>query len=178
MIMLLDESWRPIEGYDGKYEVSCYGEVRGFRKSIRSGHVLWEQYTVPEQLNMKNKTCSVVLHKDGEGKNEFVHRLVAKAFIPNPLSKPEVNHKDGNRFNNESSNLEWVTRGENMNHAFDNDLIDAHKVILIDKQDGKKHYFRSKRAASEFLGKNNKYISDKIKNKKTEANGYYILTPK
>ncbi|WP_194287260.1 NUMOD4 motif-containing HNH endonuclease [Gracilibacillus oryzae] len=176
--MLLDESWRPIEGYNGKYEVSCYGEVRGYKESIHAGHVLWEQFTVPEQINIKNKSASVKLHKDGIEKSVYVHRLVAQAFIPNPLAKAEVNHKDGNRLNNESINLEWVTRKENMDHAFDNDLIDAHKVILVDKQDGKKYYFRSKREASGFLGKYNNYISDKIKNKKTEIDGYFILTPK
>jgi len=55
---------------------------------------------------------------DGRLRPEYMHRLVALAFIPNPENKPQVNHKDGNRSNNHVSNLEWVTRSENMTHVY------------------------------------------------------------
>lgn len=52
------------------------------------------------------------------GKHKRVHRIVAETFIPNPDNLPEVNHKDRNIYNNDVSNLEWVTRKENMNHMY------------------------------------------------------------
>ena len=60
----------------------------------------------------------VLLSSGGSTKQLFIHRLVADAFVPNPDNKPEVNHIDGNKENNNANNLEWVTRSENENHAY------------------------------------------------------------
>ena len=54
--------------------------------------------------------------------DEYVHRIVAKCFIPNPKGRLEVNHKDGVKTNNNASNLEWCTRSENNRHAFQTGL--------------------------------------------------------
>ncbi len=60
----------------------------------------------------------VCLWKNNMSKKYLVHRLVAQKFIPNPFNKPEVNHIDGNKSNNDVSNLEWVTTKENAIHAY------------------------------------------------------------
>lgn len=70
----------------------------------------------------RHQTCRagykrVALASNGKRKNHSIHRLVAIAFIPNPLNKPEVNHIDGIKANNHVSNLEWATRSENILHA-------------------------------------------------------------
>lgn len=89
-----------------------------------------------------NKVLKQTLHKNGyltvatkiggsQGKSYCfrVHRLVAEAFISNPNNKEEVNHIDGNKTNNTLSNLEWVTRSENIQHAWDSGLIKPVSIL-------------------------------------------------
>ena len=66
----------------------------------------------------------VTLAVNGKNEHRAIHRLVAEAYIPNPHNKPIVNHIDGNKTNNEVSNLQWTTTAENTQHAYDNGLID------------------------------------------------------
>jgi hypothetical protein len=106
------EEWRDIPGYEGLYQVSNFGRVKSLRKSC----VLKEQ-------NLPNGYPYAALKVDGVQRNRLIHRLVAAAFIQNPENKQEVNHKDGNKRNNHVENLEWVTRFENIKHAFDTELI-------------------------------------------------------
>lgn len=66
---------------------------------------------------------------EGKHKKFLGHRLVALVFIPNPCDKLEVNHKDGDKLNNHISNLEWCTHSENVQHAYDNNLINISGVL-------------------------------------------------
>lgn len=99
------EKYKPIPGYDGKYIVSSWGYV----------YSAGCQYSMMEQVTEK-VYFRVALYKNGKRKWHKVHRLVAKAFIPNPENKPQVNHIDGNKINNSVTNLEWVTDEENKAH--------------------------------------------------------------
>lgn len=107
---LAGEEWRDIEGYGGKYQISNYGRLK--RVSIGNKHV---KIMTPCLSN-----CGYMLHRINKGNQRFyykTHRLVAKVFIPNPNNKPQVNHIDGIKWNACVTNLEWVTREENMQHA-------------------------------------------------------------
>lgn len=108
------EEWRDVVGYEDHFQVSNKGRI--FSK--RTNKIL--------ALGVNKKGYSVLSTRIG-GRNGIckcfrVHILVAKAFIPNPLNKPVVNHKDGNKLNNEDWNLEWSTYSENTNHAYKNGL--------------------------------------------------------
>lgn len=82
------------------------------------------------KTSRNGKYLAVSRMVDGKQKHFYVHRLIATAFIPNPLDKPQINHKDGNPSNNAIENLEWVTASENVQHAHDSGLIDFYKNAL------------------------------------------------
>lgn len=97
-----------------------------------------------------------IVSDDGGRADRLVHRLVAKAFIPNPEGKPQVNHIDGNASNNKVENLEWVTSKENMKHAADNYLfkgtqraVKVYKLMTVEVEIGE---FGSLQQAANELG--------------------------
>jgi hypothetical protein len=96
---------RVLDLFSG-YTIREDGEIRS-----RFGRVI-------KQQSCKAGYLRVELWSDGVGKKYLVHRLLAKAFVPNPLGKPQVNHIDGNKANNALVNLEWVTQSENQFHAY------------------------------------------------------------
>lgn len=101
------EIWKDTYIYGEQYQVSNTGVVR----NKITGHILKPQLDNKGYLRVR-----MSLHdKKATAK---VHRLVAVAFIPNPEDKPQVNHIDGDKRNNNVSNLEWATNGENQIHAY------------------------------------------------------------
>lgn len=98
------ESWRPILGYEGLYEVSNLGRVRRVK------------IITPTRKKHGYMQISLV-DRNGVRKSFRLHRIVATAFVPNPEGKPQVNHRDENPENNRASNLEWATAEENTNYG-------------------------------------------------------------
>jgi len=100
---------KPIDGYED-YTISTNGDVTSYKRS-KVGKVM---------TNSNNgKYLYVPLTNDEGKKNQTIHRLIAKAFIPNPDNKPCVNHIDADKTNNSVTNLEWCTSSENNQHAQD-----------------------------------------------------------
>src|SRR5699024_6607739 len=125
------EKWKDITGYEGLYQVSSLGRVKrleGTRKVIRGE----EEYTqklkgrivTPQvKCNNKNTYLSVKLYKNNKYKKMYIHRLVAQAFLSNPHNKSTVNHKNGLKFDNHISNLEFMTSSEQTQHAYKTGLL-------------------------------------------------------
>ena len=105
------ELWKDIKGYEGLYKVSNLGEIKAINKFYRHTEKILKQAT------RKDGYKQIGLFKNGKGKNFYVHRLVAQAFIPNPNNLPQVNHKDENKTNNCIDNLEWCTIKYNNNYG-------------------------------------------------------------
>lgn len=112
---MTEEIWRPIDGYEGLYEVSNTGLIRSLDRFVGNRNRIKGKI-----LSIKiEKTgyCSVALFKYGKMKRYLVHRLVAKTFIPNTEGLPQVNHRDENKRNNRVDNLEWCDSKYNINYG-------------------------------------------------------------
>lgn len=108
-------------GYDGVYSVTDDGRVYSHARTDARGNVRNGKWLKPIPSNagyLRIHTCI-----NGKRKKVMIHRLVAAAFVPKPSGKTEVNHKDGNKFNNAADNLEWVTPSENFIHALQLGLV-------------------------------------------------------
>ena len=97
---------KDIPGYEGLYTIDAHGRV----------------YSIRRKMYMKGTPLpyghlAVALSKGGRSKLHYIHRLVANAFIPNPLNLPIVHHVDENPQNNDVSNLKWCTQKENVAHT-------------------------------------------------------------
>lgn len=165
--------WREIK-QNTNYIVSDDGRVRriGSNKDhsvmIRNGYEVIDLY------------C-------GSVRRRFrVHRLVADAFIPNPYNKPEVNHIDGNKRNNRVDNLEWVTRQENIRHAWDNGLSKPNYSMLGKKNpNGGRHgkpfrivetgeIFNTLQECEKAINGNNRHINDCLRGRQHTHRGYHF----
>ena len=123
-----EEIFVSIKGYEGSYEISNYGKVRSLTKSwIGNNNLVVRKGKILKPSIDRFGYYKINLWGHCKVKRFLVSRLVALAFIPNPLNLPQVNHKDGKKLNNYEGNLEWVTGSENIQHAFDNGLINVSK---------------------------------------------------
>ena len=127
-----EEIWRDIEGYEGLYQVSNIGRVRSLNYN-KTGEV-----KIMKTCKNKHGYLMARLSKNGKTKSCTVHRLVAKAFIPNPENKPHIDHMNTNKTDNRVCNLRWVTQKENMNNP-----------LTREKLDGEKHYMFGKHRTEE-----------------------------
>lgn len=173
------EQWACVPGTGGKIYVSNEGRVKSFLREMENGRILAQS---PDRKGYMRVRVTI----GGIKQTHKVHRLVASAFVKR-LSEQQtfVNHMDGNKKNNRSDNLEWVTALENAHHAistglWENNFMAAKKenerrqrpIVATCATTGKQKYFKSVSDAERFF--NSRHISDVLNGKREKAAGHYF----
>jgi len=158
----MSEQWKDIPEYEGRYQVSDLGQVRG------TGGCLAQQ--------PQNSGYLVVhLYLRGSRRVRLVHALVAEAFVAGKFEGAQVNHKNYVKRDNCAENLEWVTRSQNVRHAYENGHKGPRRCAVrgVSIEDGSVLYFRSQLAAEKALaGRASSAIHHCLIGKKKSAYGY------
>ena len=122
----MEEVWRPINGYEGCYEVSNIGRIKSLNRYVNPRSLRLVRCRIMVPWITKGYFC-VSLCRYGVIKKRYVHRLMASAFLLNPNNYPCINHKNGVKTDNIIENIEWFTYSYNNQHALDYGLRDRKK---------------------------------------------------
>lgn len=156
----MEEIWKDIEGYEGFYQVSNFGRV----KRVETNRILKGRKDSKGYLMANLSKNSIV-------SNKTIHRLVAQAFIPNPENKPDINHIDEDKTNNNVNNLEWSTRKENCNHGTRNERISI-PIIATNLKTGESREFYGTNECARRLGLYQQNITSVLKGRRKHTGGY------
>lgn len=157
------EKYCVINGFDN-YAISNYGNI----KNVKNNKVLTPRIS-------ENGYKEYVFCQNGIRKNFKIHRLVALYFIDNPDKKPYVNHIDGDKLNNNVSNLEWCTAKENDEHARKTGLKDGNKpIVATNVITNESIVFNSVSEASGILGINKGTIHKVLQKKRNKTHNYFF----
>lgn len=150
------EMWKDIDGFEGLYQISNYGRVKGLVRN-----------KILKPSDNGNGYLYVMLSKNNKPYMRKVARLVAQHFLTNPKNLKEVNHIDQNKHNNIVSNLEWISRKDNVRYSM------AKKVIQYDLYGNKLKIWNSINEASKALNISSTHISEVCRNLRKTANKFY-----
>jgi len=115
----MTEEWKDIFGYEGLYQISNFGNVKSLKREYTCGkgrNVIKKETIISQQIN--NHGYRYCFLFNGKKSIKYIYTLVGIHFVENPDKKPQINHKDLNKENNNVSNLEWVTNKENTIHQY------------------------------------------------------------
>lgn len=160
------ETWKDIPEYEGIYQASTHGRIRTVEGkttfTTKHGMRRWKSRILKGRGDNPKTGKRVSLWKDGKSRDWLVARLVAITFLGNPPNGFTVNHKDGNRLNNNLDNLEWLSLADNIKHGFANALYPTKAITL--SRDGQTFDLASMAKCDEFLKRRRGYTSDAISN--------------
>jgi hypothetical protein len=146
----MTEIWKDIVGYEGLYQVSNLGRVKSLTRNDKLGRI--HNGRILTLSTNKHGYSQVSLCNCGRVAKFEVHRLVALAFLDNPYNLSDVNHRDGVRSNNCVVNLEWCSRGYNINYSVDVFHKHSRNTPVVVISDGEVVTFGSMRKAELYMG--------------------------
>jgi hypothetical protein len=153
--------WKDIKGYEGIYQINDDGLIKSLERYVN--HKVYGKMLVKEYITKGTFDGKYYRFKLENKKVIRVHRILALTFLNNPNNLPEVNHIDGDKLNNKLSNLEWVTKSQNVQHAWNTGLQkrDYQKCSIcgLNRQKGMKSGVCSDKCLSKY--KNQWYIKNK-----------------
>lgn len=154
----MQEEWKDIPEFEGIYQASTLGRIKGVggrtTQSNRHGTRVWKEKIIKPKgtATRQSQGYRVSLYRDKRPYDFLVARLVASTFLDNNLhTKLTVNHKDGNRLNNNIDNLEWLSLADNIRHGMRTGLY-CFMITTIVTEDGGVLVFNSMSEAGRFLG--------------------------
>lgn len=157
------EQWKKINNFE-HYEVSNHGRIRNQHK------------TILKQFYKERGDAIITLSKNGKRSTHRVARIVAQTFLEEDKKRNEVNHIDGNPKNNHISNIEWVTRQENITHARKMGLYDdGKKVNLYCMMTKTTLEFVSMSSASRYLKRSRGFVKERIKANNLIVDKRYLI---
>ena len=162
----MQEIWKNIKGYNGRYQISNNGNVRSLNyNNTNKTHLLAKTLTADGYYR-------IGLNKDKKQKRFFVHKLVAETFISNPNNFSIINHIDGNKLNNNVNNLEYCTQSHNIKEAYRLKLMKPRK-LKVNQYDLSGNFIKMWNSIKDVeVFYNNRHISDCCKGKRKTACGY------
>lgn len=156
----MKEIWKPIKGFEDRYDISNLGRVYSKRRK----KILTQTPSYQEKRRGYNQVC--LFGSDNKKHTKLVHRLVAETFIENldPEYLVQVNHKNGDKTDNRVDNLEWSSVSQNTSHAFynnlneyqDNYFVPYKLIITVDQLGNKKVYYSTAEVCDALQTKRNR----------------------
>lgn len=143
----MQEIWKDVKGYEGLYQISNLGNLISIKHNYIKPII-----TYKNQRYLRNN-----LWKNGKCKTFSIHRLVAEAFLPNPNNLPVVNHKDGNKLNNNVKNLEWCTQSHNVKESY---RLGLQKISTPPMKENYTPWNKGKKMSRDYISKN--YSTKKV----------------